>query len=78
LTHLILAVWTPAINSLGLSDDQRRRLTGGEVVILDILPPGRDARTAQGGTAFTLVNAPPEAVWGLVIDYPRYGGRPGF
>ncbi|OGK82780.1 MAG: hypothetical protein A2X52_06440 [Candidatus Rokubacteria bacterium GWC2_70_16] len=71
---LILAAWTPSVSSLGLSDDQRRRLEGGEVVVLDILPPGRQAAAAQGGTAFSLVNAPPEAVWQLVTDYPRHVG----
>jgi len=46
-TLLILAAWTPGVNALGPSDDQRRRLEGGEVVILDILPPGRDAMRAS-------------------------------
>ncbi len=71
---LILAVWTPAVNSLGLSDAERRRLEDGEVVVLEILPPGRDGRMAQGGTALSLVNAPPETVWQLLTDYPGHVG----
>lgn len=50
---LVVALWVPAINSLGLSDDQRRQVRAGEIVVLDILPPGGDARVAQGA------NAPP-------------------
>ncbi|MBI2525456.1 MAG: SRPBCC family protein [Candidatus Rokubacteria bacterium] len=71
---LVLLAWTPAASTLAMSEEQRRRLEGGDVVVLDILPPGHQAAAAQGGTAFSLVNAPPEAVWQLVIDYPRHVG----
>jgi ribosome-associated toxin RatA of RatAB toxin-antitoxin module len=60
-----------------LTDDQRRRLTAGEVVVLDALPPGAGT-SAQGGTAVAIVRATPEQVWRVLTDYrghPRYYPR---
>ena len=60
-----------------LSDDVRRRLTAGEVVVTDALPPGASP-TARGGTAVAIVRAAPEPVWRVIVDYrghPRYYPR---
>ena len=63
--------------SLGLSADQQHRLAAGEVVVLDILPPDA-SKSAGGGTAVGLVQAAPERVWSVLVDYrghPRYYPR---
>src|SRR5262245_61835030 len=57
-----------------LSSDQRRRLAGGEVVILDVLPPGGNVKATQGGTAIALVHASADAVWRLLVDYRGHSG----
>jgi hypothetical protein len=62
---------------VGLSADQQHRLTAGEVVVLDTLPPGA-SESARGGTAVALVRAAPERVWPVLVDYrghPRYYTR---
>ena len=62
---------------LSLSVDQQHRLAAGEVVVLDILPPDA-SKSAGGGTAVGLVQAAPERVWSVLIDYrghPRYYPR---
>src|SRR4029450_1867204 len=62
---------------LGLSADQQHHLAGGEVVVLDTLPPGA-SKSARGGTAVALVRAAPERVWPVLVDYrghPRYYPR---
>ena len=74
VTILIVAAWTATATPLGLSSDQERRLERGEIVVLDILPPGDRVIKGQGGTALTLVNASPDAVWGVLVDYPRHSG----
>jgi ribosome-associated toxin RatA of RatAB toxin-antitoxin module len=51
-----------------LSDDLRRRLAAGEVVVRDALPPGA-SESARGGTALALVRASPEQVWRVLVDY---------
>lgn len=71
---LIVAAWTATATPLGLSSDQERRLERGEIVVLDILPPGDRVIKGQGGTALTLVNASPDAVWRVLVDYPRHSG----
>jgi ribosome-associated toxin RatA of RatAB toxin-antitoxin module len=61
----------------GTSEDVRRRLAAGEVVVTDTLPPGA-SETARGGTALALVRASPERVWSVIVDYrghPRYYPR---
>jgi hypothetical protein len=64
---------SPAL-SRELSDRQRQSLERGEVVVLDVLPPGGQPRAAQGGTALGVVNAPAEEVWRVLVDYPRHSG----
>src|SRR5215467_8822423 len=62
---------------LPLPADSERRLSAGEILILDVLPPGASA-DAQGGTAVAVVRAPVEKVWSILIDYkghPRYYPR---
>jgi Polyketide cyclase / dehydrase and lipid transport len=56
-----------------LSVAQHKQLAGGEVVVLDVLPPGA-ARGSQGGTAVGLVHASPDVVWRVLVDYPRHSG----
>ena len=60
-----------------LSPDQQRRVADGEVVVLDVLPPGASP-SAGGGTAVGRVRAAPERVWPVLVDYrghPRYYPR---
>jgi len=57
-----------------LSDDQKRRLTAGEVILLDTLPPNA-GKSAHGGTALAIVRASPEHVWSVLVDY---SGHPRF
>lgn len=68
-----LATSAPAAAPFGLSGDQQRRLADGEVVVLDVLPPGA-VRGSQGGTAIARVHASPEAIWRVLVDYPRHPG----
>jgi ribosome-associated toxin RatA of RatAB toxin-antitoxin module len=53
------------------SDNVRRRLAAGEVVVTDTLPPGA-SKTARGGTAVAIVRASPEQVWRAIVDYPGH------
>jgi ribosome-associated toxin RatA of RatAB toxin-antitoxin module len=53
------------------SEDVRRRLAAGEVIVADALPPGA-SQTARGGTARALVRASPEQVWRVLVDYPGH------
>jgi ribosome-associated toxin RatA of RatAB toxin-antitoxin module len=69
---LIVAGAAARANPIGLSDNQLQRLQHGEVVVLDVLPPGGSMRQGRGGTAVTLVNASPETVWRVLVDYPRH------
>jgi len=57
-----------------MSEDVRRRLDAGEVVVTDELPPGA-TDTARGGTAVAILRASPEQVWRVIVEYrghPRY------
>jgi len=56
---------------LNLSDDQRHRLTAGDVIVLDALPP-RASVSARGGTALAIVRASPAEVWRVLVDYPGH------
>src|SRR5207244_11123310 len=67
---LIVAGSAAQANPVALSDKQRVRLEHGEIVVLDVLPPGGSVGRGQGGTAVTLVNAPTETVWRVLVDYP--------
>lgn len=72
-----LVTWfsvVPATAGPVLSADQQRRLDGGEVILLDVLPPGGGAVTGQGGTALSVVHASSEKVWNVLTDYPRHVG----
>jgi polyketide cyclase/dehydrase/lipid transport protein len=62
-----------AAPSLSLTEDQQRRLAAGDVVMLDALPPGA-GKSSQGGTALVAVNASPEAVWRVLVDYGAHSG----
>ena len=60
-----------------LSEDVRRRLAAGEIVVTEALPPGA-SETARGGTAVALMRAAPADVWRVIVDYrghPRYYPR---
>ena len=62
---------------LPLPADAEPRLAAGEIIVLDVLPPGASAE-AQGGTAVAIVRAPVEKVWSILVDYkghPRYYPR---
>jgi hypothetical protein len=63
-----------AAGAPALSREQQRRLQGGEVVVLDVLPPGGDVKGSQGGTALAVVHAPSERVWQVLVDYGRHAG----
>jgi hypothetical protein len=76
---LALVTWlVPAATAASalppLTPDDRHRLARGEVVVLDVLPPGGDARNSQGGTALSRVHASADAVWRVLVDYPRHSG----
>ena len=71
---LIVAGSAAQANPVALSDTQRVRLEHGEIVVLDVLPPGGSLGRGQGGTAVTLVNAPTETVWRVLVDYPHHSG----
>jgi ribosome-associated toxin RatA of RatAB toxin-antitoxin module len=74
---LVLAVLAGAVSAASptglrqLSEDQRRRLAAGEVLVDDTMPPGASA-TARGGTALALVRATPDQVWRVLVDYPGH------
>lgn len=76
LASFILAALAPvgrawSVPSPILSDDQERRLAAGEIVVLDVLPPG-SSQSAHGGTALAIVRASPERVWRILTDYPGH------
>src|SRR3989442_6015198 len=71
---LIVAGSAAQANPVALSDKQLVRLERGEIVVLDVLPPGGRLERGQGGTALTLVNAPLETVWRVLVDYPHHSG----
>jgi len=61
----------------GPSEDVRRRVAAGEIVVTDTLPSGASTM-ARGGTAIAIVRAAPEHVWRVLVDYrghPRYYPR---
>ncbi|HXH83403.1 MAG TPA: SRPBCC family protein [Candidatus Tectomicrobia bacterium] len=73
---LMLLLTTPAAGQGPgrLSEDHEQRLAGGDIVVLDQLPPGGDVREGHGGTAMAFVRATPEAVWRLLVDYAGHAG----
>ncbi len=70
---VIVATWNGEAKPVGLSSDQQARLEAGEIVVLDVLPPG-GAGSGQGGTALARVQAAPEAVWRVLVDYRGHRG----
>ncbi len=74
LALLIVAMPVPGAQAVELSTDQQRRLEIGEVVVMDVLPPGGPAKASQGGTVLALVHASPAAVWQVLTDYARHRG----
>lgn len=76
LLLVIMTASLPAfgIDRLALSPDQRTRLEAGDVVLLDLLPPGGDPGRSQGGTALAVVNAAPATVWQVLVDWHRHSG----
>src|SRR2546428_8793949 len=61
---LVVAGASAQANSVGLSANQLWRLEHGEIVVLDVVPPGGGIwQQGQGGTAVTFVNAFPKTVW---------------
>ena len=76
---LLVAIMTNSVPAFGidrptLSADQRTRLAAGDVVLLDVLPPGGETWRTQGGTALAVVNAAPPAVWRVLVDWQRHSG----
>ena len=72
---LIVAVRLTDAKALELSRDQERRLEGGEVVVVDELPPGGlVVKGSQGGTGLSLVHASPETVWQVLVNYAHHPG----
>lgn len=63
---LVEVAWTAGPPDL--SEDAKRRLAAGEVIVSDALPPGAST-SARGGTAVAVVRASPEQVWGVLADY---------
>src|SRR5437879_8143310 len=72
---LVVAGASAQANPVALSANQLWRLEHGEIVVLDVLPPGGGIwQQGQGGTAVTFVNAFPKTVWRVLVDYPRHRG----
>ena len=74
LALLIVAATAAPANPLALSSDEIGRLERREIVVLDTLPVGAPDAARSGGTALALVNAAPDVVWGVLVDYPRHSG----
>lgn len=74
LALVIVATWPPDAKSVWLSPTERERLDRGEVVLLDVLPPGPAGGPIQGGTGLARVQASPGTVWRVLVDYRRHPG----
>src|SRR2546428_589476 len=73
---LVVAGASAQANSVGLSANQLWRLEHGEIVVLDVVPPGGGIwQQGQGGTAVTFVNAFPKTGWRGVAGCPPPPGR---
>jgi len=70
---LIVATWSSEANPAALSPDLLARLERGEIVVLDVLPPGGKG-DGQGGTAMVKIHASPERVWQVLVDYRGHRG----
>src|SRR2546428_11634336 len=61
---LVVAGASAQANSVGLSANQLWRLEHGEIVVLDVVPPGGGIwEHGQARTPVTLVKAFPKTVW---------------
>jgi ribosome-associated toxin RatA of RatAB toxin-antitoxin module len=74
LVAALVMLATPAFARPSLTLEQQRRLERGDVVLLNVLPPGGDARGGQGGTGMALVHASADAVWRVLVDYQHHTG----
>lgn len=75
LTIALLTTAAPALGrSAALTSEQRRQLELGDVVVLDLLPPGGGLEGSRGGTAMALVRASRETVWQVLVDYRHHRG----
>src|SRR2546429_7151783 len=73
---LVVAGSSAQATPVGLSANQLWRLEHGEIVVLDVVPPGGGIwQQGQGGTAVTFVNAFPKTVWRGVLGLPPPPGR---
>jgi ribosome-associated toxin RatA of RatAB toxin-antitoxin module len=70
LTGGLLVTAAPA-SLRELSEEQRKRLKAGDVIVVDTLPRGA-SESARGGTALAHVRASPEQVWRVLVDYPGH------
>src|SRR5262245_9361140 len=61
---------TPA-PSVDLSAEQRQRLSAGDIILLDTLPPGAGKDT-RGATGVAILRATPTQVWSVLTDYPGH------
>jgi Polyketide cyclase / dehydrase and lipid transport len=71
---IIVAGGATPVNALSLSAGEQRSLERGDVVVLDILPPGAKTTAIQGGTAVGMVHASPDGVWRVLVDFPHHSG----
>jgi ribosome-associated toxin RatA of RatAB toxin-antitoxin module len=70
----VVSLAASVAGAVELSSDEQRRLERGEVVLVNVLPPGGTKKASQGGTVLTLVHASPGAVWQVLVDYERHAG----
>jgi ribosome-associated toxin RatA of RatAB toxin-antitoxin module len=72
---IVLLAATPAAAApMALSLEQRGRVERGEVIVLDVLPPGDRADAHQGGTVVALMRTSAEAVWHVLLDFANHAG----
>jgi hypothetical protein len=71
---LFLALAWPAGGAPVLPPDARMRLARGEIIFLDVLPPGGPGQPDQGGTAMAVVHASSATVWRVLVGYPAHRG----
>jgi hypothetical protein len=71
---LLLAATPAAAAPMALSLEQRGRMERGEVIVLDVLPPGDRADARQGGTVVALMRTSMDAVWHVLVDFANHAG----
>lgn len=70
---LIVATWPAEANPSVLSPAQLARLERGEILVLDLLPPGGTGE-GHGGTAIAKIHASADRVWKVLVDYHGHRG----